>query len=125
MEQKNQKSLLVLRIIAFKPGSTNSCNPEQDTCHWHSICYQATLRFHISLRQVYSKPGSLGVTKKQVKLLSRTFSKSLAPFGVFDCSKGILKRCFLESELTKSLTVCNFRNKVGMTTIFFFKMFKM
>ena len=64
MEQKNQKSLLVLRIIAFKPGSTNPCNPEQDTCHWHSICYQATLRFHISLRQVYSKPGSLGVTKK-------------------------------------------------------------
>ena len=38
MEQKNVKKFLVFRIIAFEPGSTNSHNPEQDTCHWQSIC---------------------------------------------------------------------------------------
>ena len=35
-------------------------------------------------------------------------------------SKGVLKRCFLESGLTKSLTVCNYPNKLAMTIIFFF-----
>ena len=58
MEQKNQKKFLVLKIIAFKPGSTNSHNPQQYTCRWQSICYQATLRFKTSLREVYSKPIS-------------------------------------------------------------------
>ena len=57
MEQKNVKKFLVFRIIAFEPGSTNSHNPEQDTCHWQSICYETTLRFNISLREVYSKQG--------------------------------------------------------------------
>ena len=39
-------------------------------------------------------------------------------------SKGALKQCFLESCLTKSLTVCNFRKKVGMTIIFCSKCLK-
>ena len=34
MEQKNVKNLLVFQIIAFEARSTNSHNPEQDTCHW-------------------------------------------------------------------------------------------
>ena len=36
-------------------------------------------------------------------------------------SKGVLKQCFLESNLTKSFTVCKFRNKVAMMIIFFFQ----
>ena len=47
MEQKKLKKFLVFKIIAFEPGSTNSHNPEQDTCHWQSICYQPTLRFNM------------------------------------------------------------------------------
>ena len=39
-------------------------------------------------------------------------------------SKDVLKRRFLGSRLTKSLTVCNFTNTLGMTIIFFLKMFK-
>ena len=70
MEPKNQKMFLVFKIITFEPGSTNSHNPEQDTCHWQSICYQATLRFKISLKEVYSKAGSLRVMKKIMKVLS-------------------------------------------------------
>ena len=39
-------------------------------------------------------------------------------------SKGVLERLLLESGLTKSFTVCNFRNKEAMKMIFFFKMLK-
>ena len=64
MEQMNEKKFLVLKIIAFESGTNNSHNPEQDTCHWHPICYKTHLRFNISLREVYSKSGSLRVIKK-------------------------------------------------------------
>ena len=37
MEQKNLKKLLVLKIIAFESGTTNSHNPEQDICHWQTM----------------------------------------------------------------------------------------
>ena len=47
MEQNNVKIFLVYKIIAFEPGSTNSHNLEEDTCHCQSICYQATLTFNI------------------------------------------------------------------------------
>ena len=65
MEQKNLKMFLVLKIIAFEPGSTNSHNSEEDTCHCQSICYQTTLRVIISLREIFSKSGSISVMKKQ------------------------------------------------------------
>ena len=64
MEQKNQKKLLVLKIIAFESGTTNSHNPEQDICHWQSMCYEKPLRFNISLREIFSKSGSPIVKKK-------------------------------------------------------------
>ena len=64
MEQKNQKKLLVLKIIAFESGKANSHNPEQDICHWMSMCYETHLRFNISLREIFSKSGSPRVTEK-------------------------------------------------------------
>ena len=64
MEQKNQKKLLVLKIIAFESGNANSHNPEQDICHWMSMCYETHLRFNISLREIFSKSGSPRVTEK-------------------------------------------------------------
>ena len=44
----------------------------------------------------------------------------------FTCwlSKRVPKRRFLQSCLTKFFTVCNFRNTLAMTIIFFFKLFK-
>ena len=65
MVQKNLEIVLVCKRIPFEPGSTNSHNPERDTCHWQSISYKATLRFNMSLREVYSNAGSLRVMKKQ------------------------------------------------------------
>ena len=58
MEQKNQKKLLVLKIIPFESGTRNSHNPEQDICHWQSMCYETALRFNISLREIFSKSES-------------------------------------------------------------------
>ena len=55
---------LVLKIIGFESGTTNSHNPEEDTCHWQSMCYEITLRFNISLREIFFKSGSLRVMKK-------------------------------------------------------------
>ena len=70
MEKKNQKRFLIFKIIALKLGSTNYHILEQDTSHWQSICYQATLTFKIPLWEVYSKAGSLRVMKNIMKVLS-------------------------------------------------------
>ena len=64
MKQKYQKKLLVLKLIAFESGMTNSHNVEQDICHWQSMCYETLLRFNISLREMFSKSGSPRVMKK-------------------------------------------------------------
>ena len=64
MEQKIVKKLLVLQIISFESGTTNSHNPEHENCHWQSMCYGRSLRFNISLRDIFSKSGSPRVTQK-------------------------------------------------------------
>ena len=64
MKQKNRKKLLVLNIIPFESGKTNSHTPEQDNCHWQSMCYKKARSFNISLIEVFSKSGSLRVMKK-------------------------------------------------------------
>ena len=64
MEQKDLKKLFLLKIIAFESGATNSHNPEQYICHWHSMFYETFLRINISLREIFSKSGSPRVMKK-------------------------------------------------------------
>ena len=64
MEQKNEKKLLVLRIIAFESGNANSHNPQQDICHWMSMCNETHLRFNISVREILSKSGSTRLMRK-------------------------------------------------------------
>ena len=56
--------LLVLNIIAFESRTTNSHTPEQDNCHWQSMCYETHVRFNISLTEIFSKSGSPVVMKK-------------------------------------------------------------
>ena len=82
MEQENPKKFFVFKIIAFEPGSTNSDNVEKDTCRWQSICYQATLRVNMSLRDIFSKSGSLRVMKYIMKVLSCRIYKSRGPFNM-------------------------------------------
>ena len=69
MEEENETKFSIFKIIAFGAVSKNSHILEQDTSHWQSICYQATLRFKISLRQVYSKAGSLRMMDYIMKVL--------------------------------------------------------
>ena len=64
MEQENLEKFLVLKIIAFEYGTANSQNPEQDNCHWQSMCYETPLGFNISLREIFSKSRSPRVMKK-------------------------------------------------------------
>ena len=64
MEQTNLKRILVLKISASESGTTNSHNPEQDICHWQSMCYETPLRFNISLREIFQKSRSPIVMKK-------------------------------------------------------------
>ena len=64
MKQQNQKKFLVLKIIPFQLGTTNSHNHEQDNCHWQSMCYETHLRFNISLREIFSKSASPRLMKK-------------------------------------------------------------
>ena len=64
MKQKSQKKLSVLNIIPFESGTTNSHTPEQDNCHWQSMCYETPVRFNILLWEIYSKSGSPRVMKK-------------------------------------------------------------
>ena len=55
---------LDLEINSFESGMTNSHNPEQDTCHWQSVFYETSLRFNISLREIFFKSDSLKVMEK-------------------------------------------------------------
>ena len=67
MEQKIQKKFLVFQIIAFELGVANSRNLEQDTCHRQSMYEQGPLRFHVTLRETFSKSTSLRMMKNHDK----------------------------------------------------------
>ena len=64
MDQENLKKNLVLKIIVFELRTTNCQNAQQDNCHWQSMCYERSLTFNISLREIFSKSGSPIVMKK-------------------------------------------------------------
>ena len=82
MEQENPKKFFEFKILVSEQGSTNSHILEQDTCHWQSICYQATQRFNMLLSDVYSKPGSLRVIENIMKVLSCRIYNSLGAFNI-------------------------------------------
>ena len=64
IEGKNPKNFSVLKIITIEPDTTNSLNLEKDICHWHSVCYKTSLRFKVSLREIFFKSGSITVMEK-------------------------------------------------------------
>ena len=95
MKQENPEKFFEFKIFVSEEGSTNSHILEQDTCHWQSIHYQATQRFNMSLRDVYSKPGSLRVIKHIMKVLSCRIYKSLGSFNMLTvkgCSETVFFR---------------------------------
>ena len=82
MEQENPRKFFELKIFVSEEGSTDSHILEQDTCHWQSICYQATQIFNMSLRDIYYKPGSLRVIRNIMKVLSCKICNSMGPFNM-------------------------------------------
>ena len=85
MEQNNLKKLLVLKIMAFESGATNSDNPEQYICHWQSMCYETALRLNISLTELFSKSGSPRVMKKYDESALMQISQEFWPFYHVNC----------------------------------------
>ena len=79
MERKYPKEFSVLKIIPFEPGKTNSLNLERDICHWQSMCYETSLRFKISLREIFFKSGSIRVMKKHDE---SALMQTLRRFGI-------------------------------------------
>ena len=64
MDWKNQKEFLVFKIIAIESGTTSSLNLEKNTCHWQSMGYERSLRFNISITEIFFNPGSVTVMEK-------------------------------------------------------------
>ena len=79
MEQKKQKTFLVLEITAFESGRAIPHNAEQDIYHWQSMYYQTNLRFNISLREIFSKSASPRVMKKYDENALMQIFKELGP----------------------------------------------
>ena len=77
MERKNEKKLLVLKIIEFDSGATNSHSLEQDISLWQSMCYKTSVRFNISLRDIFSKSGSLRVMEKSIESFLKHYLQDL------------------------------------------------
>ena len=73
----------------------------------------------MSIREIFSKLSPIRVMTKHDKSALLQISQV---FGTLE--KDVLKRAFLEIGLTKSLTVRNLGNTLGMTIIFCLKMFK-
>ena len=48
-------------IMAFKHVAGSSLNSDENTFYWQSKCYQAVLRFHISLKEKFSNSICLGI----------------------------------------------------------------
>ena len=95
MQQKNQKKFLRLKIIAFKSGTPNSHNLQQDTCHWQSMYYENSLRINILLREIFSTSGSLRVMTNMMKVLTWRFYGSSGPFNMLTvkgCSEMVFFR---------------------------------
>ena len=79
---QKMKKFLVLKIIAFESGTTNSQNREQDTSHWQSSCYETPPRFNISLKGIFLKSSSLRVIKNMMKVFACWFFKNLGLFKI-------------------------------------------
>ena len=111
--------------ICFWIRTTNSLKLEKDTCHCQSMCYKTSLRFNISLREMFFKSGSIRLMEEYDEIGLMPILQGLV-WDPLTCwlSKGVLKRCFLGGGLTKFVTGCNFRNKVAITIIFCSKYLK-
>ena len=62
--EKKWQKFLVLKISGFESSTTNSLNLEKNPCHWQSMCYETSLRFNISLREIFFKSGSIRALEK-------------------------------------------------------------
>ena len=87
MEQKNERTFLVLKIISFESETINSHNHQHDPCHWQSKYYETPLSFHISLREIFSKSRSLRLIKKYDESVLMQILQGFGTLEHFDCQR--------------------------------------
>ena len=95
MKQKIRKKFLVLNRIPFESGTRNSHCPQQDNCHWQSMCYETTLRLKISLSEIFSKSGSQIVMKKYDESALMQISQDFGLFNIL-IVKGVSETVFFK-----------------------------
>ena len=88
-----------------------------------SVLRNTPKNWHITKGDIFQIKFSQSNEKIWWKCSHADFTRVWDPLTCW-LSKGVPERYFLESGLTTLFTFCNFRNKVGMAIIFFFKMFK-
>ena len=64
MQKKNKKKSFVSEVIPLASVPVNLPYYEENTCHRQSLCSETILRFHISLRETFSKSFLLIMMKK-------------------------------------------------------------
>ena len=94
MEQRNDKKCLVLKIIPFESRTTNSHNPQQDNCHWQLMCSETSLRFNISLREIFSKSESPRVMEKYDERALMQISQEFGALKHVNCLRSFRNTVF-------------------------------
>ena len=94
IQQKQLEKLLVLKIIAFESGRRNWHNPKQNLFHWDSMCYEKTLRFKISLMEIFSKSGSPIVMKKYDESVLMQISQEFWALKHVNCQRDLRNGVF-------------------------------
>ena len=94
MEETNRENCWFSKRTAFESGTTNSHNLEQDICQWDSMCYETPLRFNISLREIFSKWGSLIVRKKYDESVPMQISQEFWTLQHVNCPRSFRNTVF-------------------------------
>ena len=115
---KNSEKVVCFLDNCYELGAANSHNSEKSTCHRISMCQQNPPISQITKRDIF--PISFPQSDKKIwqKGSHEDFASVWNPLTSW-LSKCVLKQRFLESDLTKSFTVCKFGNILAMTIIFF------
>ena len=116
----------VFKIIAFESRAANYHNPKKDTGYLSSainVLTNTSKIWHINKVGIFINSSSQSDQKTWSKCSHTDFTSVWDPWTCW-LSKNVLKWSFLESGLSKTLTVWNFEITLAMRIIFFFKMFQ-
>ena len=98
--------------------TVNSHYFKQNTCHGQSTCKKTGLRFHISLRGIFSNSISLREMGNMIRVLSYGLQWCLWPFNILTV-EGFSQTGLLRHLTNPSSADSNFGNTKAMRVVFF------